>query len=281
MSLRAIPGTDKPIRLYVAFLRPFYRRSLSGVHSGRKFLLYGQVLRQKAVTSPFAAAAHTLPKAAQAILALPGVQSLEREPDGWCCHLMPGWTTDALSGGGTIVDSNLRTIRDHVKGAYVVPVTEPELPAFIASAPTLAHTLAAEYLAAPAATPTDRELEMLRGWIRAEFQRIPVMVRFEGADIPLPEMLQRWEHSGVLFISVESISHPFLTDIENALFRAVHDWHHIVVNADSTLNGEILAFEHACSTAPSEIWWMLRSEIVLQAAACIATGEFQPQKLVR
>lgn len=157
----------------------------------------------------------------------------------------------------------------------------PTLPAFIASAPTLAHTLAAEYLAAPAAVPTDRELAMLRGWIRAEFQRIPVMVRFEGADIPLPEMLQRWDASGVLFISIESISHPFLTDVENALFRAVHDWHHIVVNADSTLNGEILAFEHACSTAPSEIHWMLRSEIVLQAATCIATGDFQPQKLVR
>ena len=161
------------------------------------------------------------------------------------------------------------------------PAPAPALPAFIASAPTLAHTLAAEYLQAPAAVPTDRELEMLRGWIRAEFQRIPVIVRFEGADIPLPEMLQRWEHSGVLFISVENISHPFLTDTENALFRAVHDLHHIVVNADSTLNGEILAFEHACSTAPSEIHWMLRSEILLQAAACIATGEFQPQKLVR
>lgn len=155
------------------------------------------------------------------------------------------------------------------------------LPAFIASTPTLARALAAEYLQAPAAVPTDRELAMLRGWIRAEFQRIPVMVRFEGADIPLPEMLQRWNDSGVLFISVENISHPFLTDVENALFRAVHDWHHIVVDADSTLNGEILAFEHACSTAPSEIWWMLRSEILLQAAACIATGEFQPQKLVR
>jgi hypothetical protein len=157
----------------------------------------------------------------------------------------------------------------------------PTLPAFIASAPTLAHTLATEYLQAPAAVPTDRELAMLRGWIRAEFQRIPVMVRFEGADIPLPEMLQRWEASGVLFISIESISHPFLTDVENALFRAVHDWHHIVVNADSTLNGEMLTFEHACSTAPSEIHWMLRSEILLQAAACIATGDFQPQKLVR
>ena len=155
------------------------------------------------------------------------------------------------------------------------------LPSFLASAPTLAHTLAAEYLASPAAVPTDRELAILRGWIRAEFQRIPVMVRFEGADIDLPEMLQRWEASGVLFISIESISHPFLTDTENALFRAVHDWHHVVVDADSTLNGEMLTFEHACRTAPSEIHWMLRSEILLQAAACIATGEFQPQKLVR
>jgi len=164
---------------------------------------------------------------------------------------------------------------------FAAPAQLPELPAFVASAPTLAHTIAAEYLQAPAAVPTDRELQLLRGWIRAEFQQIPVTVRFESADIPLPEMLQRWEQSGVLFISIESISHPFLTDIENALFRAVHDWHHIVVDADSTLNGEVLAFEHACSTAPSEIWWMLRSEIVLQAAACVATGEFQPQKLVR
>lgn len=153
------------------------------------------------------------------------------------------------------------------------------LPSF--NAPSLAAVLAAEYLAAPAAVPTDRELAMLRGWIRAEFQRIPVMVRFEGADIDLPSMLQRWEQSGVLFISIDNISHPFLTNVENALFRAVHDWHHIVVDADSTLNGEIATFEHACSTAPSEIHWVLRSEIVLQAAACIATGEFQPQKLVR
>ena len=147
--------------------------------------------------------------------------------------------------------------------------------------PPLAADLAAEYLTAPAAVPTDRELALLRGWIRAEFQRIPVMVRFQDQDVDLPEMLQRWNASGELFISTASITHPYLTDVENALFRAVHDWHHIVVDADSTLNGEIAAFEHARSTAPVEIWWMLRSEIVLQAAACIATGQFQPQKLVR
>lgn len=157
-----------------------------------------------------------------------------------------------------------------------MPTTLPSI-----NTPSMAAVLAAEYLAAPAAAPTDRELAILRGWIRAEFQRIPVLVRFECADVDLPSMLQRWEQSGVLFISIDNISHPFLTDVENALFRAVHDWHHIVADADSTLNGEIATFEHACSTAPSEIWWMLRSEIVLQAAACIATGAFQPQKLVR
>ena len=72
-----------------------------------------------------------LPKAAQKILAMPGVQSLEKEPDGWCCHLHYGWTTDALGGGGTIIDTSLATIADHVKGAYPAPDSQqaPQGPA--------------------------------------------------------------------------------------------------------------------------------------------------------
>lgn len=70
-----------------------------------------------------------LPKAAQQILAMPGVESLEREPDGWCCHLRYGWSTDALSGGGTIIDRSLATIRDHVKGACPWQLEEEETPA--------------------------------------------------------------------------------------------------------------------------------------------------------
>jgi hypothetical protein len=70
-----------------------------------------------------------LPKAALAILALPGVESLEREADGWCCHLRFGWTSAALGGGGTIIDSNLRTIRAYVIGAYELPpVPAPTAP---------------------------------------------------------------------------------------------------------------------------------------------------------
>jgi len=65
-----------------------------------------------------------LPKAAQAILAMPGVESLEREPDGWCCHLQHGWSTEALSGGGTIIDTNLSTIKAFVQGAKPWPLEE-------------------------------------------------------------------------------------------------------------------------------------------------------------
>jgi hypothetical protein len=63
-----------------------------------------------------------LPKLAQAILSLPGVKSLEREPFSkeWCCHLHYGWTTDALGGGGTIIDSSLTTIKSFVKDAYAI-----------------------------------------------------------------------------------------------------------------------------------------------------------------
>ena len=77
-----------------------------------------------------------LPKAAAAILALPGVESLERGPDGWCCHLAFGWTTEALGGGGTIIDSNLKTIRAHVTGAYELPPVAAPAPA-AAPAPEL------------------------------------------------------------------------------------------------------------------------------------------------
>ena len=62
----------------------------------------------------------TLPKSAQRILQLPYVESLKREPDGWCCHLLYGWTTDALGGSGTIIDASLSLIWDFVRDGYPV-----------------------------------------------------------------------------------------------------------------------------------------------------------------
>jgi hypothetical protein len=53
---------------------------------------------------------------ADRIRALAHVQSLELEPDGWCCNLHPGLTTAALSGSGTIIDPCIRTVWAFVKG---------------------------------------------------------------------------------------------------------------------------------------------------------------------
>ena len=41
------------------------------------------------------------------------------------------------------------------------------------------------------------------------------------------------------------------------------------------------AFTAASESAPESIRWILFSEIVLQAAAMIHTGQFQRQKLIR
>ena len=153
---------------------------------------------------------------------------------------------------------------------------EPLLP----SAPVVGK-LALAFINGEAVIPTDRELAMLNAWIEAEFRQIPVPVCFTAQDIDLPEMLTTLRSTGELLISIAHNDHPFLEGFGNAKFRAVHDWHHVVTGADSTFAGELATFEHAAQHAPSEIRWLLFSEIVLQAAACVATGRFQPQKLVR
>lgn len=146
---------------------------------------------------------------------------------------------------------------------------------------TLATKLASHYLIADPVTPTDRELQMLNDYIDAEYKQMQCIVRYIASDIELPEAIDIWRKTKVLTVSIAHIEHPFLTAQANARFRAVHDWHHIRSGSDSSLSGEIESYKWARMTAPREIWWLLHSEIVLQAAACIATGEFQSQKLVR
>lgn len=90
-------------------------------------------------------------KAALAIVDLPGVESLEREDGLWVCHLLWGWTTEALGGGGTVIDSNLATIRAHVKGAYQLPpVPAPAAPGPILPGETAAPLAPAPLAPAPA-----------------------------------------------------------------------------------------------------------------------------------
>lgn len=149
------------------------------------------------------------------------------------------------------------------------------------SAHCLADRLAAMYQQSDAAVPAAAELESFRRWIRAEYARITVPVIYVPIDLALPATVAHYRRFGVLVISVAHNSHPYLSATDNGRFRAVHDWHHIKNRLDSTLRGEIGAFRVARRSAPPSIHWILFSEIVLQAAACISTGTFQAQRLVK
>lgn len=144
----------------------------------------------------------------------------------------------------------------------------------------LASRLASLYDGEPS-TPSDAELSDLVGFIDAQYMEISVPVIYVDCALNLPDTVQHLNDHGKLLISIAHNSHPYLTPAQNARFRAVHDWHHIESCADSTLSGEIKAFKLARNRAPKSIAWILFSEIVLQAAACIHHGEFQAQKLVK
>jgi len=140
--------------------------------------------------------------------------------------------------------------------------------------------LANFYLLSPATEPSEIELCLFRGWLRSEWDRIPAKVKTTPAELTLKQAWKQYISTGDLWVSSAHNSHPYLSWVENLMFRAVHDWHHIKIGADDTLLGEMKTYTYARSTAPESIWWILRSEIILQAAACIHSGQHQPQKLV-
>ena len=129
--------------------------------------------------------------------------------------------------------------------------------------------------------PTPFELASLKTWIDSEFNAIPCEVKFWEGDISLAECRANFSRYGVLNISTAHNSHPYLTASQNARFRAIHDWHHIIISADDSLSGEQATYFYAKNKAPKSIGWILFSEIVLQAASAIYFGEFKAQKLVK
>ncbi len=74
--------------------------------------------------------------------------------------------------------------------------------------------------------------------------------------------------------------HPYWTDEENDIFRAVHDvMGHAATGRGFDRHGEVAAFEHH-RTAYSPLARMaLATELRGQAAALAVTGEFPPQKV--
>lgn len=145
----------------------------------------------------------------------------------------------------------------------------------------LITVLASAYRHASAAVPSTGELTEFSRWIDREFAQIPCHVAFTTGEVSPEFMISTYQATGALLISTANSEHPFITAEQNARFRAVHDWHHLKHDCDFTFSGERKAFKVAAASAPMSIRWMLASEILLQAAACIYFEAFQPQKFVR
>lgn len=143
-----------------------------------------------------------------------------------------------------------------------------------------ASALATAYMESEAVVPTETEVQAFKAWIERRYSQICQLVFFINEDVSPERMLGFWRIHGKLLISVTNNDHPILSQAENAAFRAIHDWDHIRTGAGFDLDGEMQAFHAAAETAPSEIRWILFSEIILQASAAIHTGRFQPQKVV-
>lgn len=139
--------------------------------------------------------------------------------------------------------------------------------------------LARAYQRGVACAPTAAEISDLISWIDREFSRIPCLVRFWDGDITLSECKTEFSRTGILNISTAHNEHPYLSHSQNARFRAIHDWQHILLGADDSFEGEFATWQH--NNAPQSIQWILFSEIVMQAAAYFYFGDFQPQKFVK
>ena len=144
-----------------------------------------------------------------------------------------------------------------------------------------ADVLASAYLRTKGSRPSPVEARVFRQWLATQFNRIRGIVDFTPDEVSPEQMTLVHAITGRLLISTAHNVHPHWLPVENAQFRAVHDWHHISGGHGFDLMGELGAYQEARSTAPQEIWWILHSEILLQAAAAIRCGCFQRQKLVR
>jgi len=145
----------------------------------------------------------------------------------------------------------------------------------------IAKALATQYISGKAVTPSKRELTEFCQWVDRRFERIARYVEFTEEEVSPERMQGHWEDCAILLVSTAHGSHPYWEPATNARFRAVHDWDHIHSSCGFDFAGETCVAGYAMATAPESIRWIIWSEVALQAAACIVTGKFQPQKLVK
>ncbi len=131
---------------------------------------------------------------------------------------------------------------------------------------------------------TVKPYRALADWLDGHFGRISTRARFEFVPEHVyetaPELRQRVEDEGVMYVSTLDADHPVWTGeeglITNTMFRAWHDWEgHIEKGKGFNLRGEIAAYNAHAGTSgpPRECIPVLFTEVVGQICCYYQNGK--------
>lgn len=109
------------------------------------------------------------------------------------------------------------------------------------------------------------------------FDLIPYKVEFteEEGYLTAKEMREMVVATGTIKIYTGWSGHPFLTQEENSIGRAVHDvWAHMVCGCPFSFEGEYNAYLEQRKHYPEWTWGVLFAEIPAQTSAYYFSGSF-------
>jgi hypothetical protein len=153
-------------------------------------------------------------------------------------------------------------------------------------------TLSQAWMAAPNTIPTHDERKAFRLWLLDQFAKMraehiePLFVTREVSIDEAMRALDRVTLPGeIRWLPISRLYNDPNVDLmsqqQNLMFRAVHDWIHHKIGADATFEGELSVTLEHIKSAPESIHWILWSEVACQAAVTISTGSFPEQKLAK
>jgi hypothetical protein len=155
-----------------------------------------------------------------------------------------------------------------------------------------AQSLSEAWLSAPNTTPTLAERKAFRLWLIDQFSQMRaerIEPLFVTREVSLDEAMMALDRvvlpGEIRWLPISRLNNEPNPDLmstqQNLAFRAIHDWTHHKIGADTTFDGELSVTLTHIESAPPEIRWILWSEVLSQTAVKIVHGKFPQQKLAR
>ena len=159
----------------------------------------------------------------------------------------------------------------------------------LADDPTFLPTMAAAFRVGDELELNLDTVRIFQGWLADEFASIPALVEMVPREVPLGEAVLALTRPILpgegRVLPVSTIGNTpvegLMTRQQNLAFLAVHDHMHAKLGADDSWMGELAVCLGHLMTAPPQVWPILVSEVMGQAAVTLFEGEFPAQRLSR